>query len=65
MMGELMSRAASRQALTMEEEVTFYDVSEISVRAVVCLPRHSGEKKSLTMACFKEKNLRQYEYSRL
>lgn len=33
MMGELMSRAASRQALTIDDEVTFYDVSfEISVR---------------------------------
>jgi hypothetical protein len=35
MMGELISLAASRQALTIEEEVTFYDVStcwEISVK---------------------------------
>ena len=30
MMGELISLAASRQALTMEEEVTFYDVSTCS-----------------------------------
>lgn len=62
MMGELISLAASRQALTMEEEVTFYDVSTCGrsrLRFVgTSLPY---EKSNLQWPVYEKKERRQYD----